>query len=121
MGMHSKIEWTDHTFNLWWGCVHCSPACDHCYADSIAHHQLPARWTIVGEGLAVPRNTKHRDASRPEIWGADAPRISPPLDGDHVREPFKWNRKAKELGERHRVFVMSMGDLFERHHSADVN
>lgn len=21
MGKESKIEWTDHTFNPWWGCV----------------------------------------------------------------------------------------------------
>lgn len=32
MARDSKIEWTDHTFNPWWGCAKVSPACDHCYA-----------------------------------------------------------------------------------------
>ena len=36
MGSKSKIEWTDHTFNPWWGCTKVSPACDHCYAESKA-------------------------------------------------------------------------------------
>ena len=33
MAEHSTIEWTDHTFNPWWGCTKVSPACDHCYAE----------------------------------------------------------------------------------------
>src|SRR5690606_16948441 len=28
-------------------------------------------------------------------------------------EPLKWNRKAEEAGERHRVFCASMADVFE--------
>lgn len=33
MGENSKIEWTDHTFNPWYGCTKVSPGCDHCYAE----------------------------------------------------------------------------------------
>jgi protein gp37 len=29
MGKDSKIEWTHHTFNPWWGCVKVSPGCEH--------------------------------------------------------------------------------------------
>ena len=36
MGKDSKIEWTHHTFNPWWGCVKVSPGCTHCYAESFA-------------------------------------------------------------------------------------
>ncbi len=36
MGVDSKIEWTDHTFNPWWGCTKVSPGCDHCYAEALA-------------------------------------------------------------------------------------
>lgn len=36
MGQNSKIEWTHHTFNPWWGCVKVSPACKHCYAETWA-------------------------------------------------------------------------------------
>lgn len=35
MGTNSKIEWTTHTWNPWYGCPddgRRSPACDHCYA-----------------------------------------------------------------------------------------
>ena len=36
MGENSKIEWTTHTFNPWWGCTKVSEACKHCYAESWA-------------------------------------------------------------------------------------
>lgn len=33
MGAESKIEWTDATWNPWYGCHKVSPACAHCYAE----------------------------------------------------------------------------------------
>lgn len=36
MGKDSKIQWTDHTFNPWWGCTKVSPACTNCYAEAFA-------------------------------------------------------------------------------------
>lgn len=36
MGQNSKIEWTTHTFNPWWGCTKVSEACKHCYAEAWA-------------------------------------------------------------------------------------
>ncbi len=39
MATNSKIEWTDHTWNPWYGCPddgRRSPACDNCYARSWA-------------------------------------------------------------------------------------
>jgi hypothetical protein len=36
MGEATKIQWTDHTFNPWWGCARVSPGCEHCYAESFA-------------------------------------------------------------------------------------
>ena len=35
MDKNSLIEWTDHTFNPWWGYVKVSPACDNCYAVNV--------------------------------------------------------------------------------------
>ena len=32
MAEHSGIEWTDATWNPWYGCEEVSPGCDHCYA-----------------------------------------------------------------------------------------
>lgn len=36
MGQDSKIEWTDHTFNPWWGCTHVHEGCRNCYAETHA-------------------------------------------------------------------------------------
>lgn len=33
---NTGIEWTDHTVNFWWGCTKVSPACAHCYAESVS-------------------------------------------------------------------------------------
>lgn len=35
MGQDSKIEWTHHTFNPWWGCAKVSPGCTNCYAETL--------------------------------------------------------------------------------------
>lgn len=87
MGADTKIEWTHHTFNPWWGCEKVSPGCAHCYADTFAKR--------VGQ----------------KVWGADAPRR---FFGDkHWAEPLKWNRYAEKAGKRRRVFCASMADVFE--------
>lgn len=88
MGEETKIAWTRHTFNPWWGCTRVSPGCEHCYAERLAtvRRKLP-------------------------VWGVDAERK--PMSEAYWREPLKWNRKAEAAGERHRVFCASMADLFE--------
>jgi len=88
MGKNSGIAWTDHTFNLWWGCDEVSPACDNCYA-----RILDARFGG-------------------DHWGKDKPRR---FFGDkHWNEPLKWDRAAAEQGTNDLVFVESMGDLLEK-------
>jgi hypothetical protein len=44
MGENSKIEWTDHTFNPWIGCTKVSPACDPCYAETLAKRYGWVKW-----------------------------------------------------------------------------
>lgn len=39
MSTDTKIEWTNHTFNPWWGCTKVHSGCAHCYAES-----TDARW-----------------------------------------------------------------------------
>jgi len=87
MSEQTGISWCDHTFNPWWGCVKVSPACDHCYAASLAHRY----------GF--------------DVWGKDAPRRW--FGAEHWREPLKWNRAAEKTGARRRVFCASMADVFE--------
>jgi protein gp37 len=87
MGKHSTIEWTDHTFNPWWGCAKVSPACSHCYAE---------RWS---KRLGL------------QLWGPCSPRRF--FSAQHWREPILWDRAAKKEGIRRRVFCASMADVFE--------
>jgi protein gp37 len=95
VGENSKIEWTHHTFNPWWGCVKVSPACKNCYAETFA------------------KRTGH------VVWGVTAPRRF--FGEKHWNEPLKWNREAEAAGERRRVFCASMADVFERHAVSDVD
>lgn len=87
MGANSKIEWTTHTFNPWWGCTKVSEACKNCYAEAWAKR--------VGQ----------------DVWGPKPERRQ--LSDAHWRQPIKWNREAAELNERPRVFCASMADVFE--------
>ena len=47
MGENSKIEWTDHTFNPWWGCTHVHEGCRHCYAETWAK-RFGVKWGPSG-------------------------------------------------------------------------
>ena len=87
MGENSKISWTHHSFNPWWGCTNVSPACDLCYAEDTSN-----RWGF-------------------KVWGKDAPRRF--FGEKHWGEPLKWNEKARKAGERRRVFCGSMCDILE--------
>lgn len=89
MGEQSTIEWTEATFNPWWGCAHVSPGCAHCYADT---------WDKRTGG-------DHFHKGGPRRTFGDA----------HWAEPVKWNRKAERRGEPMLVFCASMGDVFEDH------
>ena len=87
MAENSKIEWTEHTFNPWWGCTKVSPACDHCYAEAWA------------------KRTGH------SVWGAKSGRCL--VSESHWLNPLRWDRAVAESGARARVFCASMADVFE--------
>lgn len=92
---NSKIEWTDHTFNPWWGCQRVSPGCQHCYAETMAHRYGHAIWG--------PAKTTDRRMMSDNYW----------------RQPLKWNTAAAKVGIRARVFCASMADVFEYHPQLD--
>lgn len=94
MAKNSHIEWTDHTFNPWWGCVRVSPACKHCYAESLA--------TRFGH----------------DVWGVDGARRF--LTEANWAQPLKWNAAAQAAGKRARVFCASMADVFEDRRDLDA-
>lgn len=87
MGKETGIEWTDHTFNPWWGCQRVSPGCERCYAETWDRR--------VGGGH----------------WGPIAPRRF--FKDAHWNEPRRWDKTAAANGVRARVFCASMADVFE--------
>ena len=88
MAENSKIEWTTHTFNPWFGCTKVSPGCDNCYAE----HMMDTRMHKVQ-------------------WGAGKPRVR--TSDAYWRQPMKWNKEAAARGVRPRVFCASLGDVFD--------
>jgi protein gp37 len=93
---NSKIEWTDHTFNPWWGCEKVSAGCKNCYAETLDHR--------LGEG-------KH--------WGPNSERKR--MTTAYWNEPYKWDKAAAKAGRRDKVFCASMADVFEDHPDVQVH
>lgn len=93
---NSKIAWTDHTFNPWWGCQRVSPGCQHCYAESFAKRM-----------------------GMPHLWGtgSNRRRMSP----SYWSQPLKWNQEAADAQIPPRVFCASMADVFEDHPSVGLD
>ena len=75
MGIHSAIEWTDHTFNPWWGCIKVSEGCANCYAETWA------------------KRYGH------DLWGRNKPRRF--FGENHWKQPIKWNKHAIAKNSRH--------------------
>jgi protein gp37 len=89
MAQDTKIEWAHHTVNLWHGCTEVHEGCDNCYA----------------------RVLNKRFQKENANWGHDVPRLA-------IKSAWKdldrFQKKAAEAGEIHRVFVGSMMDIFEK-------
>jgi protein gp37 len=87
------ISWAEYTFNPWWSCEKVSPACQHCYAEAWAKR---CGYDVFGAGKPARLLSDH-------YWN----------------EPYRWDRDAKKLGTRYRVFCGSMCDIFQERD--DVN
>ena len=83
----TKIEWTHHTANLWWGCTEVHAGCFNCYAKSWA-----LRWGF-------------------KIWNNDQPRLIVKSVWQLLK---KLQKEAERTNEMHQVFVGSMMDIFEK-------
>jgi protein gp37 len=86
---NSNIEWTDHTFNPWWGCMKVSDGCKNCYAETLDNRY------------------NHADPH----WGPNSPRK--PMSEAYWKQPYKWDTAAKAAGVKAKVFCASMADVFE--------
>lgn len=88
MAENSKIEWTDHTVNLWWGCTKVHAGCDNCYAEYFSDVRY-----------------------KKDLWGEGKPRKK-------IKRSFldleKYQKQALSKNEYHKVFIGSMMDIFEK-------
>lgn len=87
MAKNSKIEWCDHTQNLWWGCTKVHRGCDNCYAEKFSKRLGQASWGENIERMWVEKAFENLD---------------------------KFQRGAKKKGIKESVFVGSMEDIFEK-------
>lgn len=87
MAQNSRIEWTNHTANLWHGCTKVHEGCDNCYAEALSY-----RWGN-------------------DVWGNDKSRKQ---IKSFFNDLDKYQKLAKEAKETHKVFVGSMMDIFEK-------
>ena len=90
MADNTAIEWADATFNCWIGCskVAGHPGCAHCYAEA---------------DMDLRRHRVH--------WGPHGTRSR--TSDAYWKQPLKWDRQAKAVGVRKRVFCASLADVFE--------
>lgn len=88
----TKIEWAHATFNPWIGCSKISPGCANCYAET---ETFPRVQRAVGR----------------ELWGNAGERHI--TSESNWAQPLKWNREARQSGERRRVFCASLADWLE--------
>lgn len=87
MATNSKIEWTDHTVNLWWGCSKVHTGCKNCYAEYLS-------------------DVRYKKG----LWGENAERRM-------IKSAFsdldKYQAEAQRTGTRPKVFIGSMMDILE--------
>lgn len=87
----TKISWTDHTINFWWGCTQVSPACKNCYAAAMG--------TRFGPKLF----------GRPVLWGAGKPRFER-LQAAR-KEALKLNANAERCRIIHGIPMIRSGSV----------
>lgn len=87
MAENSKIEWCDHTVNLWWGCAKVHTGCKNCYAEHLS-------------------DVRYKN----NLWGEKSYR-------KRIKSAFrdldKYQRIAFENKTFSKIFIGSMMDIFE--------
>jgi protein gp37 len=70
MAQNSKIGWTHHTHNFWWGCNKVSAECTHCYIDAIMRRagREPFRGPIRTMNWSAPERWNHQAARAGERY-----------------------------------------------------
>lgn len=92
MAENSKIEWTDHTINLWWGCSKVHTGCKNCYAEKFSDNRL-----------------------QNNLWGSEKRRMIKSAFVDLDR----YQKAAARQNKKFKIFVGSMMDIFEESHELE--
>jgi protein gp37 len=109
----TSISWTENTFNIVWGCVHVSPACEACYANEVAKRYAPNLAKINGLNPDAYSTITESGKRVGNLWGANAARL--PMSPSYWAGPYDWNAQAARAGRPQYVFACSMCDLYEVH------
>ena len=96
MKSFNPIGWCHFTVNFWWGCAKVSPACAHCYAESLSN--------LRGKGRST--------------WGNDGKRWI--RTEAALKELRSYNATARRNNTRYQVFINSMSDTFEDRRDLDA-
>lgn len=104
MAEHSKIEWTDATWNPVTGCAIVSPGCTNCYAMRLAgtrlkHHPSRAGLTVDSKARGGEAEGRAGKKGHP-VWNGQVR-----LNEGWLDQPLRWKRPR-------RIFVCAHGDLF---------
>ena len=94
MAEHSKIEWTDATWNIITGCTLVDEGCRHCYA---AH--LITSWPAIGNHPSRKGLARKNAAGESKFTGEVR------FNEQWLDEPLRWKKPRK-------IFVCAHGDLF---------
>ena len=110
MGIKTKIDWTDATWNPVTGCLH---GCDYCYARRIAKrfgsNQMPifTDYPVLNEPVRCTYTYDYMRAA-----GINAGKIQPyPFDFTPTFHRYKLD-EPKHWKKPRNIFVCSMADLF---------
>lgn len=117
MSENSKIEWTDRTFNPVRGCTKVSPACDHCYAEtlSLRNPSVLGKWGPRGTRVVAVQAAWNQL----ERWNREVVFTCPGCNQTCFREPVPDGEfvcadcEMVPIQRRARVFCASLGDVFE--------
>lgn len=96
MGDTTGISWTKSTMNFWMGCQRVSPACEHCYAETLVTNRM---------------GYSGRGGKKPLLWGPGGERHR--TSAQNWSKPLQWNIDAAKSGEFWPVFASSLSDIFE--------
>jgi protein gp37 len=112
MSEHSKIAWTDSTWNPWRGCSKVSAGCDNCYAETLVTTRLRGEW---GPGGVRVRS---KDFLAPirwnrKPWVCDGCGCNRLHQDSHTRDLVCDGCETYNTFHRRRVFSPSLGDWLE--------